>query len=150
MLEIFTLLLAVATAMLCWVTWYLARNTKTDFERRKIEATLASWREIRNTVKPGGLDKLGSDSTLNTLTAETRITIRELEYFASCVNSGVYDLDIFAQVSGSWFLQQYDRIRPFIEKSRSNPRVYADLKKLHSSVSAARAKGGVSEEDEGV
>ena len=54
-------LLVGVTGMLWWVTTILVRNTKEDFERRKIEATVAAWGGLRADVPVGGLPKLLPD-----------------------------------------------------------------------------------------
>lgn len=120
--------------MLWFATKLLAKNTKEDFTRRKIQDTVAAWSAVRESVPPGGFKHLNAQSTLS---PEEMLALRKLEFFASCVNSGVYDRDIFSRVSGSWFLQQYTRVTSYIEsRSSRNPQAYVELRQLYSKMSA--------------
>ena len=65
-----------------------AKNTKQDFTIRKSEATVSAWSEARKTVPMGGFRQLDSKSELS---SEEREALTKIEYFSSCVNSGVYD-----------------------------------------------------------
>jgi hypothetical protein len=134
----FTVVLAVATIVLCGVTWLLAHHTKKDFTIRKREATVSAWSEARKITPIGGFRQLGSGSDL---TSDERTALREMEYFSSCVNSGVYDAVVLERISGSWFLQQYKNIEPYIG-SRPNKRAYRELRTLHQEIVSIRARSG--------
>src|SRR5271166_5919021 len=99
---IFTIVLAIATGMLWWATRLLANKTKEDFTRRKIQDTVAAWSDVRDAVPPGGFENLNPQSK----PGEEMVALRKIEYFASCINAGVYDHEIFVRLSGSWFIQQ--------------------------------------------
>jgi len=133
-----TIALVLVTKKLSKATQLLATKTQEDFTRRKAQETVAAWERIRDLIEPGGLPRLTSDSRLPDA---MRPILRKLEYFGACVNSDVYDLNLFSQLSGSWFLQQYDRILPYIE-TRQNPRAYADLKELRARVHRVGPGGG--------
>jgi hypothetical protein len=146
---IFTFVLAVATGTLAWLTGLLSANTKKDFIRRRTQDTVSAWSQVRNQVRicvpSGGFPKLDGKSKPN---PELRWALAQMEFFAACVNSGVYDLEIFDRISGGWFVQQYDRIKSYVERECKNKRVYADLKELYKIISCRRGGGVVPDDDE--
>jgi hypothetical protein len=107
----------------------LAVDTKKDFTD-----TVSAWEDIRKTVPSGGLQTLNHQAKLDAM----RLALRKMEFFAACINYEVYDFDIFYRIAGNWFLQQYERIKSYIEISTG----YSDLKKLYSKVRDTRGGGG--------
>ena len=66
--------------------------------------------------------------------------LRELEVFALGINSGVYDLETFNKISGSWFLQQVRWIKRYIDlQQEQNPDVYKELVGLAEAIDDIRS-----------
>ncbi|HEY8095970.1 MAG TPA: hypothetical protein VIE65_07700 [Methylobacter sp.] len=107
--------------------------------RRDQQATVLAWDEVREAIPEGGFPQLESASRL---TPEERTALRKMEHFSACINSGTYDVDIFVELSQSWFLQQYGKIKPHIDH-RDNLAAYSELESLYQKVSSMRAGSGI-------
>jgi hypothetical protein len=92
------------------------------------------------------LPHLTEETPENEIDAEgekVRPQLRALEVFSVGINSGVYDLEAFKRMSGSWFSQQIRWIYPFIKlRQKRNPDAYKELVDLarvvHGKCSALR------------
>ncbi|MGY3238089.1 hemerythrin superfamily protein [Bradyrhizobium sp. USDA 4472] len=91
-----TLLLVVATALLVRATNVLFESAKEDSRNRKIQATVGAWMKVRTELDLAHLSKESPEK-------ELRAQLRALEAFSVGVNSGVYDLTTFKQMSGNWY-----------------------------------------------
>jgi len=125
-----TVFLAIATFLLLWATILLARTAKEDGTRKREQDTVAAWGELRRTLI-GGFPHLHAQSTA---TPDQLDFLRRLEYFAACINLGVYDCAILVKLSRSWFLGQYERLRSYVE-NRHDKMVYAEVKALYEKIS---------------
>lgn len=66
-----------------------------------------------------------------------------LERFAVGVNSGIYDINIFAKTSGKVVSDMYKRLSPIIEEMRASqnyPEMFNDLEKMCKDIVLVRAK----------
>ncbi|RXH37989.1 DUF4760 domain-containing protein [Bradyrhizobium zhanjiangense] len=127
-----TLLLVVATALLVRATNILSKSAKEDSLNRKIQATVDAWMKVRSELDLPHLTK-------ETPEKELRAQLRTLEAFSVGVNSGVYDLATFKKMSGNWYCQQFNRIKPIIdERQKKGPDAYRELASLAKAVEEMR------------
>ena len=133
-----TIVTTVAAVVALYGAW-LGRLNYQLLLRRNRQDTVSAWGEVRKAVPEGGFPQLESDSKL---TSEERAALKEMEYFSACINSGIYDFDIFERLSKSWFMTQYEKVKLYIE-SRDNPAAYSELKSLHQKVTSMRAEKGI-------
>jgi hypothetical protein len=156
------MLTAVATFLLCVVTYYLwkatqqlAKSAAEDGRLRKIQATTDAWMRLRPTLVLPNLTRKSVQDKIKPGGKAALLHIVSLESYAACVNSGVYDLETFNRISGAWFLQHFRWIEPYIKLQRSgngkNP-PYNELVKLDADLRPLRADvdspSDTSEDDE--
>src|SRR5207244_5469584 len=86
-------LIAFGTVLLFVATVYLVKATKRlgviaaeESRARKIQMTVEAWRQLRPHLEPLPAVQIQG------LTPEQRVALRELEFYATCVDTDVYDL----------------------------------------------------------
>jgi hypothetical protein len=122
-----TLLLVFVTYLLSKATNVLARLAEEDSRNRRIQATADAWIKLRADLELPNLTKETSDA-IDAAGKAVRPQLRKLEGFAQVVNSGVYDLETFHQMSGNWFVQQVRWIKPYIDQQQKrNPDAYREI-----------------------
>ena len=122
-----TLLLAAITFLLVIATKVLARSAVEDSRNRKIQATADAWIKLRGKLEFHDLTNVASGD-IDAAGKAVLSQLRELEAFSQVVNSGVYDLDTFSRISGSWFVQQVRWIKPYIDQQqKQHPNVYKEI-----------------------
>jgi hypothetical protein len=118
-----TFLLFFATILLVVATNSLKRVAADERDTHKAIATAEGWDNLRAELKEE---------------KDKRTSLGKLERFATLVNRGVYDLDFFVLMSGSWFLASgyhatlAERQQKAKEANKKIP--YTQIKKLRQSV----------------
>jgi len=123
-------LIALGTVLLFVATVYLVKATKRlsliaaeESRARKIQMTAEAWRQLRPALEPLPLDldhvQKDGDGRYN-LTSEQYAALRELEFYSTCVDTGVYDLATFNGLSGGWYIRHYKALRPYVEQQRKD------------------------------
>ena len=122
-------LIAGITALLLIVQLELARKAfKADHERRKKQATVEFVSRLRDSSWPLEItlrSKFG-DNVINNgeIDGKEEITIGRflslVEQLATGVNVGVFDYDVVSRMIGYHLTSMYDKLHPFIDKSRGN------------------------------
>jgi hypothetical protein len=131
LLTITTFGLFKATQVLADATKVLAQDATQQSRDRKVLATARNWMEIRPkmTIKhfPDLKKYIKEQKSQGQQIKQQEIinrgqkslpALRQLEAFASIINSNVYDFDTFYKISGGWFLRRYERIVPYITVRR--------------------------------
>jgi hypothetical protein len=122
-----TVALVIVTYLLFKATKVLARSAAEDSRNRRIQATADAWIKLRADLELPNLTKETSDA-IDAAGKTVRPQLRKLEGFAQVVNSGVYDLETFNQISGNWFVQQVRWIKPYIDlQQKRNPDAYREI-----------------------
>jgi len=122
------------------VQLYLMQKTfKADHERRKKQSTVEYLNNIREQYR-GLTNKLLSKFdenaiNLSEIDAETKVEIKELlsilEHLSTGVNTGVYDYDIIKRMSGSYLVNRYKQMLPYIDNAQKTSRtLYIEFETL--------------------
>ncbi len=136
-----TFLLTVATGFLVWATWLLAKVAAEEGRSRKIEATTTSWLRLRPNLILPNLSEEKDAAKIETAGKRVLPFIMEMEAYAACVNSGVYDIETFNRISGAWFVQHFRWIEPYITLHRAGPNPpYDELVQLNITVQRLRSR----------
>jgi len=126
-----TLLLFLATILLVVATDSLRRVAAQERESHKAIATARGWDDLRAEID---LEKLPLEEDKVVL----RRSLGKVERFATLVNRGVYDLDLFVLMSGSWFLaSRFHKVVAERQEKAKNARKripYTQIEKLRQSV----------------
>jgi hypothetical protein len=143
LLVVITGLLVKATRDLAVATRVLAQSAAEDSRNRRVQATADAWMNLRRELDLPHLTEETPENEIDAEGEKVRPQLRALEVFSVGINSGVYDLEAFKRMSGSWFSQQIRWIYPFIKlRQKRNPDAYKELVDLarvvHGKCSALR------------
>ncbi|MCC8936015.1 hypothetical protein H8A99_05790 [Bradyrhizobium sp. Arg68] len=123
-----TIALVFVTFQLFKATNILARLAEEDSLNRRIQATVDAWMKLRAELSLPKLSKKAQVADIKKAGIQARLQLRKLEAFSQAVNSGAYDEETFNKISGSWFLQQVERIMPYIElKQKEKQTFYKEI-----------------------
>ena len=132
-----------------------SKNMIADHERKKKQSTLEFYTEIypylcelrtkitdvfgNEYINPNDV-KYKNNSDMQKVIYEYLVII---ERFAVGINSGIYDINIFAKTSGKIVSDMYKRLFPIIEEMRTNqryPEMFCDFEKMCKDVEKVREK----------
>ena len=92
-----------------------------DSSRQKKEATLNAYKELQNDVLTHlskydlpmpQFDYNGDDwKTMTTYLAK-------LEHFSVGINTGIYSVDVLNRLGGAYYIRQFEKLKPIIERKR--------------------------------
>ena len=136
-------IVALITLMLVVVRLFLIHKIyKADHERTKKQSTIEYINSIRQYYKPLEVKltrKFGKTAVINLADIDDDIKedIRELlsviENLSTGVNSEVYDAEIINRMSGSYFINLYKRLQPYIDHARirdNNPLYFQEFEAM--------------------
>jgi hypothetical protein len=131
LLVIVTIFLVRATQRLYEATQLLADSATKDSRERKILATTDAWIRLKEQLRKFYPE---SAETAEERAKNIRSEMVALEAFAQAINTDAYDFHTFARISGSWFLQYYQRrLLARIQKlsDTHKPQPYEELIRMH-------------------
>lgn len=150
--EFYSLTIAGLTLLIYTFTLLIiAHQVRVDHERRRKQATIEHIEKTKAVY-------LENDDWLEhthggivdpaKLTHEDIRKIKDLlasvEYLATGVMTGIFDLDLLDRVSGAFFRRLYRRVEPYVKKTRmekSNTRLYIEFERLADAIDRIRKEG---------
>ncbi len=93
-----------------------------DSSRQKKEATLNAYNELQDDVFSNltkydlpmpEIEYLGDEWN------EMTVYLAKLERFSVGINTGIYSLRIFNHLGGSYFIRQFEKLKPIIDRKRN-------------------------------
>jgi len=119
--------------------YFMQKTFRADHERRKKQATVEYLNKIREqyrTLSNKLIGKFNEDAiNLSKIDDGTRIEIKELlsilEHLSTGVNTEVYDYDIIKRMSGSYLVNRYKQLYPYIDNAQKSSRtLYIEFETL--------------------
>ncbi len=146
----FLTIIQIATILLISFQIYLIYKTyKAHHERVKKQSTIEFINSTYDKFKPitRTLKKKFSGKVINLdqIDEETKTQIKEFlevaEMLAVGINAGVYDFEIFKRISGTYFLLNFNRLRPYIESEQKEfPSAYIEFQNICKKLEDAQFK----------